>query len=323
MEIDDIKTEEAQYIENIIKAVEHVKEHGWGVVKGALSKEKTEAAVDAMWTWIENLDSKGVIDRNDPDTWKSSNWPSHKHGIFQNYGVGHQQFVWDIRTEPRIIDIFEKIYNTRKLLVSFDGFNLSKIEGKTHSNPWPHVDQGGKDSSFKCIQGLVNLLPNGPDDGGLFVYDGSFKLHKSFFEKHPNRIHPSDWVKFSDEEMAHYSECKPTKITCDPGDFLLWDSRTVHYAAPPRGESLRMAVYVCMQPASLANASQIKKKQEAFKDQRTTNHYPANVKLFPKEPRTYGNQEIIDRFPVKKVDLKVNDTLLKLAGMKPYAPFEK
>jgi len=34
----------------------------------------------------------------------------------------------------------------------------------------------------------------------------------------------------------------------------------------------------------------IKKKQKAFNEIRTTSHWPAKVKLFPKNPRTYGKE---------------------------------
>lgn len=32
------------------------------------------------------------------------------------------------------------------------------------------------------------------------------------------------------------------KPSMDPGDFILWDSRAVHYGAAPTGENKRMAI---------------------------------------------------------------------------------
>jgi hypothetical protein len=40
------------------------------------------------------------------------------------------------------------------------------------NKPWPHQDQDPEKHGFRCMQGLVNLLPNGPDDGGLIVCRG-------------------------------------------------------------------------------------------------------------------------------------------------------
>ena len=41
-------------------------------------------------------------------------------------------------------------------------------------------------------------------------------------------------------------------------------------------------------PRYLCDKSNLKKKQKAFNELRTTSHYPCKIKLFPKSPRTYG-----------------------------------
>jgi len=40
------------------------------------------------------------------------------------YGVGHEQFLWDLRTEPTIVDKFAKIWGTEALLANYDGLNF-------------------------------------------------------------------------------------------------------------------------------------------------------------------------------------------------------
>lgn len=40
-------------------------------------------------------------------------------GLFHRYGVAHEQFAWDIRSEPAVIDVFASIWGTEELLVSF------------------------------------------------------------------------------------------------------------------------------------------------------------------------------------------------------------
>ena len=37
----------------------------------------------------------------------------------RSYSVAHAQFVWDIKTEPGIVSLFEEIWGTDKLTVSF------------------------------------------------------------------------------------------------------------------------------------------------------------------------------------------------------------
>lgn len=41
------------------------------------------------------------------------------------YALTHEDFVWAIRSEPGVVEAFEKVYNTKDLIVSFDAINLS------------------------------------------------------------------------------------------------------------------------------------------------------------------------------------------------------
>jgi hypothetical protein len=52
---------------------------------------------------------------------------------------------------------------------------------------------------------------------------------------------------------------------------------------------LRAVIYLCYMPKSLCDKKNIEKKKKAFLEKRTTSHYPCKIKLFQKNPRTYGN----------------------------------
>ena len=39
----------------------------------------------------------------------------------RSYGVAHEDWVWQIRQEPGIVDAFAQLWETDDLLVSFDG----------------------------------------------------------------------------------------------------------------------------------------------------------------------------------------------------------
>lgn len=104
---------------------------------------------------------------------------SHRGGLYNGYGCGHEEYAWQIRQEPGIIDAFAKIWGTNELLVSFDGLNISlpqKDAAKDVHKPWPHVDQSPTRQFLHCVQGIANLAPNGPLDGGLMVLRGSKEL---------------------------------------------------------------------------------------------------------------------------------------------------
>jgi hypothetical protein len=39
--------------------------------------------------------------------------------MFNRHGVQHEQWVWDIRSEPGLVNVFAQIWGTDELLVSF------------------------------------------------------------------------------------------------------------------------------------------------------------------------------------------------------------
>lgn len=43
-------------------------------------------------------------------------------------------------------------------------------------------------------------------------------------------------------------------------------------------------------PRELCSKKNLEKKQDALKDLRTTSHYPCDIKLFGKYPRTYNKE---------------------------------
>jgi hypothetical protein len=40
-------------------------------------------------------------------------------GLTNRYGVAHEQWMWDLKSEPAIVDIFAQIWGTDELLASF------------------------------------------------------------------------------------------------------------------------------------------------------------------------------------------------------------
>lgn len=132
--------------------------------------------------------------RHDPTTTTTAHLPIiNEKGMCAGYGLPHETFTWSIRTEPGVVAAFEKVYETDDLIVSFDAVNIS-FPNRTDlpaNKPWPHQDQDRTRPGFRCLQGLVNLLPNGPDDGGLIVCKGAHLLSEEFheaFEDEKDRI---------------------------------------------------------------------------------------------------------------------------------------
>jgi len=86
--------------------------------------------------------------------------------------------------------------------------------------------------------------------------------------------------------------CAYKKIKCPKGSLVLWDSRTIHCGTEAlktrEKPNIRAIIYLCYMPKSIYSKTDFKKREKAFNELRTTNHW--GKKLFPKTPRTYGNE---------------------------------
>ncbi|CZR69134.1 uncharacterized protein PAC_19034 [Phialocephala subalpina] len=214
---------------------------GFAVVKGALSREKTAEVVEKFYTYLEDFNLG--FNRYDLSTIKRSKLPYiNEKGMMIHYGSAHED-----------------------------------LSGK-----FPHQDQDPDKPGFRCLQGLVNLQPCGPDDGGLIVCKGAHLLSEQFHEdmKYEKRIPQwnPEWYGFTDVGMAWLVDhgCTWEKVCADPGDLILWDSRTPHYNKSPENGSTqdRMAVYTCYMPVAEASQDDLIKKKDAWDRKVGTSHWP-------------------------------------------------
>lgn len=110
----------------------HLEEHGFAVVKGALSPEEVEQAMENVWSLIESQGT-GVV-RDDPRTWTNNKWsprtaaqPEQVAGTGAGaggHGMLQSDCLWYIRSRPGLRKMWEGIYKTDDLIVSFDGLNV-------------------------------------------------------------------------------------------------------------------------------------------------------------------------------------------------------
>ncbi|KAI0476580.1 hypothetical protein GGR56DRAFT_481415 [Xylariaceae sp. FL0804] len=260
---------------------------GYVVVKGAIPRERADQYAEEMYKYLETFKGGLGYKRDDPSTVQEKNLPiMNEKGMCMGYGVPHEQFTWDIRQEPGVVDAFAKVYDTDDLIVSFDAVNYTFPNRKDlkPNTPWPHQDQDPEKPGFRCLQGLVNLLPNGPRDGGLIVCKGAHSLSEEFHEEfrdEPDRIWAwtKEWYGFTEKGMGWLKGkgCEWLKVEAEPGDLLLWDSRTPHYNLSPSGDRPRFATYTCYMPAAEASQEDLLRKRKAFEETKGTTHWPNAV----------------------------------------------
>ncbi len=279
--------------------------YGVAIIPNVINKKECENMVTGMWNYLETITSNmnKPIKKNDSTSWKTFKELYPKHSmLLQHWSIGHAQFIWDLRTNSKVLEPFEKIWTTPKedLLVSFDGASFHFPPEKTGYgwvNPnksWLHSDQSYLRTGFECVQSWITAFDVEEGDATLSVLEGSNNHHLEYATILQNKT-SDDWYLLSEQDLDWYMKtkgCKRVNIKCPAGSMVFWDSRTIHCGTEPdstrANEKLRCVVYICYTPREKAKIGSIQKKIDAWDNLRTTSHWPHKPKLFPKKPHTYG-----------------------------------
>jgi hypothetical protein len=295
--------EYSKYITTSDRLRETIEEFGVAIIPSVLTEEECQDMETGMWytleDWTQHWDVQ--IRRDNPESWKYIKhlFPNHSM-LIQHFGLGHAQFIWNLRQNPKCIEPFAKLWNCEPedLLVSFDAASFHMPPETTKfgwfKNSWFHSDQSYCRNNFECVQSWVTAFDVNENDGTLAFYEGSNRFHKEFAE-HFGVTDKSNWFKMeTDEHKAFYKErgCFERCIKCPKGSMVFWDSRTIHCGVEPQqtreAPNFRCVAYLCYMPRILSDKKNIAKKIKAFEELRMTSHWPCKVKLFPKTPHTYG-----------------------------------
>lgn len=277
--------------------------HGVAIIPGVLDESECDSMVSKMWDFFEHITEKWdkPLRRDDEDTWREfyKLYPLNSM-LLQRWGIGHAQAAWDVRQNTKIVEIFADFWGCgmEELLVSFDGasFHLPPEVTKKGWNKSTkyHTDQSYTKTDFRCVQSFVTGLDINDGDATLAFIQGSNKYHDEFAEEF-GITDKADWHKLTKEQEQFYLDrgCEK-RIRCPKGSLVFWDSRTIHFGIEPlktrAAPNLRAVIYLCYMPRSLSSKADLKKKEKAFRELRTTNHYPCKIKLFPTAPRSYGGE---------------------------------
>ena len=244
--------------------LQDLEELGYCVIPQVLSDTEAKLLYQRVWhEFIEKAWPNCKMD--DTSNWKEA-FPMHnKMGIFAG-PAGQTQVMWDLRQDPRIVNVFAQIWNTNDLIVSMDGlsFQCPPEIREGYVEPWPHVDQPVlrrqdnvapinsppidfvSESLLKTqpfiIQGQFLFEDSCEGDGGFYCIP---KSHLRFNEFAPQLEILSEMEMPTDEKRkarqqfldeffgnstneSGNSYCKK-HVTAPRGSLILWDSRTIHW----------------------------------------------------------------------------------------------
>ena len=198
---------------------DHLKKAGYAVIKNVASTEEVKVA-------------RHLLERD----LASLNLPSH--GLLAK--LAQSEGAWTVRGIPKVKEAFTKIWDTEDLIVSMDAiisWRLWKGYDPSISNqtlpPRPrseglHLDQNPFDKPYlDCVQGMIPLLPVNTETGGLQVVPSShLDENKNIFKnRYPSMKGKGDWCLLSSDDHLYKDA---VLLLAEPGDLILWDSRTVH-----------------------------------------------------------------------------------------------
>lgn len=244
--------------------INDLEELGYCVIPEVLSDSEARALYDRVWhEFIEKAWPHCRLD--DRSNWNET-FPIHSPvGIFAG-PAGQTQVMWDLRQDPRIVEVFAKIWNTSDLIVSMDGLSIMCPQEirEGHIEPWLHVDQAIMRSDGKTThdnnppigfvsESIVNTNPftfqgqflfeeSVEGDGGFYCIPKSHLLFEEFApaleeissrgltkeEKTKARNEYLDDFFASRRDASGNPYCKK-HITAPRGSLILWDSRTLHW----------------------------------------------------------------------------------------------
>jgi hypothetical protein len=205
----------------------------------------------------------------DPSTWIPESCPmTWDNGMISWYGLGHAEFQWRLRTNRSVLDIWKRLYGTKELVVSYDGFSVF-LSNQQDPDMWLHIDQNPK-SGFYSIQGAYNFLEvSDQGDAGWVVVPGSHETYVP--DVHPQR----QYISVEDADPIIEQAIQPL---LPPNSFVLWNSRTVHAnqgMAPDRETPNlnRVTSYITFFPKSLRGAEMRQCRIEGYYDAENCGHY--------------------------------------------------
>ncbi len=286
-------------------------EYGYVVIRGVATPERASEIRSKFFDWFEALSP--AIRRDDPSTFVGANLPIHARGLIQHYGVAWQPHAYAARAVAA--PVFAELWGVaeEELWTSFDGTSATRKPNRCrhadlaawNAHKWSdgprgtpvHVDQ--TTLGFSSVQGGLAVTDQLEDQHCFVCVPGSHKYHEKLLSL-GDPISRPHWQKTNaaQKEWLRSRGLDMIRVPMSAGDFVLWDSRTVHSSAAYCGtadpSAVRVQVFACMAPSPsdpTVRATEKKKRARYLAEGRASAHSPWPVRPFPKKPRTWGKSQ--------------------------------
>jgi hypothetical protein len=207
----------------------HWDEHGYVVLKDAVSKENAEAAELAIYEFLG-------MDRGDEESWYKE---TLGHSIWVSL-LRHPAF-WANRRSPRMVKAFAQLWGREDLWVTVDqgGLNPPVRKGWEFPGPRLHWDTTLAEPHHLDVLGILYLADTEENQGAFSCVPGFHRTLKSWLDGLPEGVEPRG-------EALRTLTMKP--IAAERGDMVLWHTSLPHGSSPNCGTRPRVAQYISMRP---------------------------------------------------------------------------
>ena len=159
----------------------------------------------------------------------------HFKGI-RNSNIAHDDYLWRLRINENIFNIFSSIHNTTELIPSIDVIGV--VPPKSKWSSWYHHDQQKSDKYW--VQGVLQLSDDQENSSTFVCFPGTHKIHtKTTKSNHKASVYTE---KGYTQKVVHIPK----------RSLLLFDSRLVHCNRSPgiHCNTTRVVFYICMFPVN-------------------------------------------------------------------------
>jgi hypothetical protein len=200
-------------------------------------------------TFLEDLCDKKNIDMeaiDDVRLMKPNHFLEASRGIVSHdNGMTHSKSLWTIRSHPEIVEFMAKLYECEPhdVTVSFDTMGIRYAPELLRLLDYdmnlyddtliPHIDQRFEfdfQEHYQCIYAITDSINE--EDGGLFVYPGTHKIHGNKLQRLLYSEPDRDFIVYPPNFFDLFSKAKSVKLSMKMGCIVLWDSRLLHGSSP-------------------------------------------------------------------------------------------
>lgn len=248
------------------------RQQGVIVVPHVIDDDQIQTAVEDIWTNIENLpwkkefrtrwhhlheNMKNDVTAHAPPVWgrpvtkKESKEAKEIYPSMGGFGAlnpppfYHLNSQWQIRQDPRIVDIFSQILDTDELMVALDRVSF-KYPGMGE-NEFCHWDSNPffwDEEEYESVQGIIAL-----SDTSFFAVPGTHtkEFQKEFTSQYPATTRRDQYFVLEEHDPLKLRS-KVVEYPLRAGDLVIWSNRLLHEARINKKDTIRYAYYLTYFP---------------------------------------------------------------------------